>query len=197
MKRTINSELTGVLILILLALAPALFALSVARGEEPPRKWLTLSVIKNSELSHTDDSEEIKKQDARLFDIATAIDTATTDKMERAVLITIAVHETHLASYVYEGRCSDGPRGKYECDEGRAFGPWQLHAAPLVPVPVTTTGQAARALALYRYAHNRCKSVTNDAISAGLAHYGRGNSCGSTPSSDKRAKYARSIVGRL
>jgi hypothetical protein len=168
---------------------------SLAFGAEPVSP--TLLVLKGSPRHFTDAGEDQTKQDARLADIQRAIDSATEDPMERAVLATIAVFETHLAAYVYEGRCSDGPRGKHECDKGKAFGPWQIHAAPAVPVPTTTAGQALRAIQLYRGGYNRCKQVVNDPVSAGLAHYGRGNSCGSTPSSDKRAKHARSLARRL
>lgn len=185
------------------AVAPILLVVFLAHAEEapeppkPPKRWPTMALIESTQRHHTDATEDQKKQDARMFDIARAVDAATSDTLERAVLLTIAIHETHLAAYVYEGRCADGPRGQAECDRGLAFGPWQLHAAPQVPVPATTAGQALRALLLFRWGSNSCRSSVPDEISAGLAHYGRGHGCGSTASSDARAAYARRIVSRL
>jgi len=47
--------------------------------------------------------------------------------LERAYLARQAYDETRLARAVIEGRCQDMPVG-VRCDEGRATGPWQVHA---------------------------------------------------------------------
>ena len=44
---------------------------------------------------------------------------------EEALLLAQAIEDTHLARYVLEGRCLDGPTGQ-RCDNGRSRGPFQV-----------------------------------------------------------------------
>jgi hypothetical protein len=61
---------------------------------------------------------------------AEAVAQAAHTYWEAALLMAQAISETHMASYVIEGRCMEGPVG-YRCDPKhgvpRARGPWQLH----------------------------------------------------------------------
>lgn len=73
------------------------------------------------------DSAETREQRMGLYrPVAEAVCRATRDPVERAFLAVQADAETHLARYVLEDRCHDGPVGA-RCDQGRARGPWQVH----------------------------------------------------------------------
>lgn len=47
------------------------------------------------------------------------------DEKQAALLLAQAIEDTHLARYVLESRCMDGPRGA-RCDNGRSRGPFQV-----------------------------------------------------------------------
>jgi hypothetical protein len=55
-----------------------------------------------------------------------AIASVARSRQEASVLLAQAIEDTHLARYVLEGRCKDGPPGQ-RCDNGHARGPFQVH----------------------------------------------------------------------
>jgi len=82
--------------------------------------WLSLAPW------YQDRDMSAEARDALLRPLASVVCQATDDPGERAFLATQAYHETHLAAYVLEGRCHQGPEGA-RCDNGRAWGAWQVH----------------------------------------------------------------------
>lgn len=96
---------------------------------------------------------------------ADAIADVAKDDREAAVLESIALHESHLARYVLENRCSEGPPGE-RCDNGRARGAWQLHRAACKEAWTLPWGsekslrvEAHCVLSLYYYGQHRCHSA--------------------------------------
>lgn len=80
-----------------------------------------LKVLLQQPIWHEDVRDE-----KLLMPVAEAISEVSSSVDEAAALISDAVKESHLARYVIEGRCQDGPPGQ-RCDNGRARGPWQVH----------------------------------------------------------------------
>jgi hypothetical protein len=145
----------------------------------------------------TDKDEPDEEREARLAALASVIEGATKNRTERAALIVIAWHETHFARYVHEGRCSDGPRGKYECDSGRARGLFQIHNARGFDVPADDAGQAALALRLFRSHYERCRHFMPDPMIGAFAAYGSGGMCAPTRWAERRATHTKYIGGKL
>lgn len=170
-------------------------ALAVTTFADEPR---TLKVLRSFPVHHTDRNEDPSKRDARLQDFAKAVDAVTQDPTEKAALLTIARYESHIAAYVYENRCSDGPRGKHECDAGRAKGLLQLQPNDNHPViPDDTTEQAEIAVRLWRGYRSRCARVVPDEFAGAFDAYGTGGSCAPSKWAKDRADYMRSIIRRL
>lgn len=173
----------------------ATLALTLTAAGEEPR---TLKVLRAFPVHHTDRNEDPAKREARLLDFSQAVDTVTQDPTEKAALLTIARFESHIAAYVYENRCSDGPRGKHECDAGRAKGLLQLQPSNLHPViPDSLTEQADIALRLWRGYRARCSRVVSDEFAGAFDAYGTGGSCAPSKWAKERATYMRSIIRRL
>jgi hypothetical protein len=110
------------------------------------------------------DAGDTEKQRTELIaPVAVAVCLATQDPVERAFLAVQTYQKTHLARYVLEGRCHDGPDGA-RCDEGRARGPWQVHAhcraawAPTASRLDRYVGGARCALSGWRYGFWRWQS---------------------------------------
>jgi len=145
---------------ILLALVAALCALlasGLLRATEPPTLTDRIDAVLQAERRHKSDlDEDPRDRAARLREVATAVSAAVRharceapwtresgcrpiwggDSLElAAAVLALGRHETHWASAVQAGRCSD--LGRLACDRGRARGPWQawqracpaLHAA--------------------------------------------------------------------
>jgi hypothetical protein len=100
-----------------------------------------------------------------------------------AVNQALAWHETRLAKYVHMARCDTGPRGKRECDSGKALGLFQVHRAACRPAWAVEPGShdelresAKCAARLLRYAHNRCVSRAPTALQGAFSGYA-GASC--------------------
>lgn len=134
----------------------------------------TLAVLSSFPVHYTDKDEDSDKRAARLLELQTAVDSATRNYEERAALLTLLKYESGTAAYVQEGRCSDGPRGKFECDSGRAKGPWQLHGE----VPDDLSEQAALAIKLWRAARLRCSKVVPNEHEGAFSGYATGGKCG-------------------
>lgn len=81
--------------------------------------WLSLPAwFQDAKLTRTERTELYRPS-------AEAVCSVTEDDRLRAVLMAIASDETHLARYVLEDRCKDGPPGM-RCDDGQAIGAWQV-----------------------------------------------------------------------
>lgn len=183
------------IVLGMLAWHAVLCVAAVALGSEPSP---TLRALESMPVHVTDRDEPEEKRSRRLREIADAIDSATEDRLERAVLLTLVRYESGAAAYVHEGRCSDGPRGERECDHGRAVGHWQLHASERYPeIPDSIEEQARIAVTLWRGARSRCRGSVTDDIAGAFAAYGTGGKCAPVAWAQHRADYARRLAGRL
>jgi hypothetical protein len=174
----------------------ALAGLARGAGEACDGATGTLRVLCSAPAHTTDIDEPQAGREARLAAIASAIDTATDNRDERAMLLSLGWHESRWARYVQEGRCSDGPPGQ-RCDEGRSVGPWQQRAFDDSPVPDVLPAQALRALRLLKFGQHRCKLVLDDEFVGAFASYGSGGSCAPAAFAERRAKTARILRGRL
>lgn len=76
---------------------------------------------------YQDRGESAEERAELLKPMAAAIAKVCTGGRKAAWCVAQAWHETKLARYVLEDRCSDGPVGA-RCDAGRASGPWQVHS---------------------------------------------------------------------
>lgn len=182
----------------LLAFACCLAALTVIGRASGNEESPTLRVLRAVPV-HTMDRKEDEppaRRDARLRVMADAIDGAAKDRVVRAALIVLARRESGLAAYVYEGRCADGPPGE-QCDDGKATGPWQLHATDDGPVPESIDEQAAMAASVWRFGRKRCRRMVPDELAGAFASYGSGGKCSPSKSSKARAQETRAMVGRL
>ena len=132
-----------------------------------------LSVLRNEPTHWSDRKADPGLVDSARVELANAIDGATLDTSERAALAILAIHESRLALYVLEGRCSDGPRGA--CDHLLAVGPFQLHATSDVPViPGSMAEQATIALRRWRGHRKRCAA---HGTAGAFMGYGSGFRC--------------------
>jgi hypothetical protein len=74
---------------------------------------------------HTTDREETRAaREARMAQLAQVIAAVSPTTAHAAFLVTVARHESTLARYIAEGRCSDGPKGQ-QCDGLRSRGYFQ------------------------------------------------------------------------
>jgi len=171
--------------LALVTIAAALSSLALA-GLAHGTGGGVVSVLNSQPTHWSDRGADPASVTASRTDLARAIDSATEDNQERAALTTLAIHESRLALYVLEGRCSDGPKGA--CDNGRAFGPWQLHATRDVPIIPAALGEQA-VIALKRWRSHRKRCLAHGPAGA-FTGYGTGGWCGP-------AKWARERVATL
>lgn len=191
--RTTDFRATLALIAVSAGLAALAFA-GLAYGAERG----TLAVLRGFPVHFTDRDESPEKRDARLAEVASAIDAVTENPVERAALLTLARHESGLASYVHENRCAEGPRGDKECDRGNSKGIFQLKPNANHPtIPDSTLEQADIALRLWRGGRASCARVVHDDLAAAFNFYGTGGSCAPSKWSKARADMTRRIAGRL
>lgn len=83
---------------------------------------ITLPVYK-ADVSAPAKAAQLETLGAAIASAATAEDWPLGEKSLAALLITVGYHESAFALHVHEGRCRP-----WECDGGRARGPWQLHS---------------------------------------------------------------------
>jgi hypothetical protein len=153
----------------------------------------TFAALQSFPVHTSDRDEPEEKRRKRLREIAAAVDGATTDRPERAALLTLVLFESHAAAYVHEGRCSDGPRGALECDSGLAKGHFQLHG----DVPDSLDEQAVKALSLWRFGLTRCRRAHPDPIAGAFQSFGTGGKCSPSAWSSRRADMMRRLTGKL
>ncbi len=128
--------------------------------------WLVLVVLSAA----SGEPEHFDLRARRMLTMAQAIDHAATvhathnlTRSElRAALVSIAWYESHLRRSIHDGDCA-----AHECDQGRAFGPWQAWPLWFRPGKPTsgmglkeTTRCALAAAKAYADGHRRCASTT-------------------------------------
>lgn len=99
-----------------------------------------------------------EEREAQLAPVAAAIGAVARNRDEAAWLVAQGKHESHFASLVLQGRCSEMPKGQ-QCDPKHGVpqsrGPWQLKGRWCRTVD-TLEGQAACALRLARWGLKQC-----------------------------------------
>lgn len=153
----------------------------------------TFTELERVPVHTTDRGEPPEDRKKRLRELADAIDAVTSSADERAWLIMTARFESGLARYVTEDgeRCKLGQGG--HCDNGRAFGAWQIHRMARTE---NKTEQATTALRLFRAAAIRCSRTGQEYWLGGISGYARGFACTWGPAA-KRLETMRAIRGRL
>jgi hypothetical protein len=101
-------------------------------AEPPPRVERIRLVLDSAPVSTWDRDEPPAARDARLDELARAIDAASRDDRDAAVLLTISGVESGHAAYVQHG-CDPVPEGASDCDGGLARSPWQMHVTACRP----------------------------------------------------------------
>jgi hypothetical protein len=188
-----NRELLGIcLVLAAVSIIAALLFTGRANASEPSR---TFEVLQSFARHHTDQDEPEADRDARLTSHSEAIDSATSNRLERAVLVTLAGREgVNLARFVDLDldTCRKGIDGW--CDRGAAFSIYQLHGTD-------RTGDRAwaarKAIGLWRYHGKRCASMGFDYTVGAFAGYGSGGRTCDTADARDRAAEARRRAGAL
>lgn len=99
-----------------------------------------------------DKGDSLEQRTALYTPVAMTIAAVAKTPESAAALIAIARHESHLARYVLEGRCHEGPVNE-RCDNGRARGPWQVH--PWCPA-TDLEGQARCVLGQFWWGYRHC-----------------------------------------
>lgn len=189
----------NVMMIGLLVLFPCLLGAT----DPVPATERTYELLLSLPPHFTDKDEPEDARKPRLRRIARAMDEATTKDgwvnwEARRALVTIARGESHLARYVYEHRCSEGPRKEEECDSGRAVGIFQLHANKDYPeIPLDVEAQAVIAAKYWWGHYHRCLRGSPDPYASAYAAYGSGGWCAVSKWSKNRAQFHRSIAGRL
>lgn len=131
---------------------------------------ITLAIMLAMPQSHLDRGETPEQRAALIQPWADGIDEATESTAMRAALVALMWHETGgFARYVLEYRCSDGPRGKAECDSGKARGGFQVH--PWCKA-TTIAGEAECAASTLGFMLKRCGSWAT-----AYGGYGTGGKC--------------------
>jgi hypothetical protein len=119
-----------------------------------------------------DGAEDAEQRQARLDQVAAAIDSAARTRHERALLLSVAWHESRFASSVQACRTTG--------DKGRAVGLWQSWA---LQCPVSVEQQAREAARHLRSAERYCrrrmagKWSDERAVSAAVSLYATGKHC--------------------
>lgn len=157
-----------------------------------------LSALLSLAPAWTDRDASAEERVALLEPVAEAIAAVARTPEDAAALTALAWHESRLARYVVEGRCSDGPRGA-RCDNGRARTPWQVHswcrAAFSVAEPESLRAGAECALRHLHWAAHRCALQSLDVVQGMFSGY-RSGSCAWSPAKERVATYRR-VLRRL
>jgi hypothetical protein len=164
-----------------------------------PHAVLTVALSLSQYVGDRGDSPE--QREALYLPVATAIAEVARTNAEAAMLLALAFHESGLARFVIEGRCSDGPPGQ-RCDGGKARGVFQLHAAACRDAWELEDGstdsiraEARCAIRLLRWNADRGKDRTASRLRAAFAGYAARD--WSWDGAAKRAETARKIEQML
>lgn len=187
-------------VLVLAAIQFALAALALAglaRAQETEAVSPTLRILTSAHRHVSDLDEEDGTRAARLKAIASAIDTATPHAHERALLLSVAWHESRFASYVDLDlpQCRDGVEGV--CDAGRAWSIYQLHGQDRTGDRYYAADVAIRML---RYHADRCGHpglTTAASVRAGVSGYATGGRLCRWVGAEKRVQTWRRYLARM
>jgi len=154
----------------------------------------TLGVLLRFPRYEGDANEPESERVERLRELASAIDAATPWSAERALLVTVAKHESQLARHVQldEAACRDGE--SHQCDSGAAWSPFQLHGTDR-----QGGGRRAARIALSRLrgAAERCGGDTLETRYHGaLALYATGSKCTWSGTAERIATWKR-VLARI
>jgi hypothetical protein len=145
-----------------------------------------MAVLLSFPVHHTDRTEAAERRTERIRLIAAAIVQTTNDPAMQAALASVAVHESGLAGYVQNGRCSEGP---HNCDKGKARGPWQVWSWCKAQ---DLDGEAACAKRLLAFSFKRCGSYEK-----AFGSYGSGGTCTAMPEREAtRIRVLRGLTRR-
>ncbi len=175
----------------LLILTPLLLASTAHGNEVPPvAQSKTLTVLQLFPVYKGDTEEPASERLARLTEIADAIDEASRNAEEQALLITVAWHESAFARYVQhdEPRCSEGHGGR--CDGGASWSNWQIKGTDRTGGVVAA---AALAISKLRGALGICKRRGKAAnpVAAAISLYASGRTCSWGGVTDRVATFKR------
>lgn len=194
-------------VLVLAAIQFALAALALAGlakaqdrekpAPEVPAESVTMRILLSAPRHVSDLDEEDGQRAARLKAIASAIDTATPSAHERALLLSVAWHESRFASYVDLDlpQCRDGVEGV--CDAGRAWSIYQLHGQDRTGDRYYAADVAIRML---RYHADRCGHpglTTAASVRAGVSGYATGGRLCRWVGAEKRVQTWRRYLARM
>lgn len=125
-----------------------------------------LAVFLELPTYHGDKNDPPDTRIALYAPYAQAIADTAKNERETAVLMSIAWHESHLARYILENRCSEGPVGE-RCDNGRARNFLQIHRVACPDAWKLPWGsdeslrlEAQCAISLYHFGEHRCRSAS-------------------------------------
>lgn len=146
----------------------------------------TFAELQRLPVHKSDRDEAPEDRQRRLREIAAAIDAASQERLERAMLIELGHRESHFARDV----CAGERLG----DRDRAHGCWQ--AWTKVEERGGVDVQAEIAIGHLRRGGNYCAARGFDRIEGSYAIYGTGSVC-SAPFARERAERAIALAGRL
>ena len=158
---------------------------------QPPTWRYTLQVLESLPVHKSDASEAPSERKSRLTAYAQHLHAVTRSRHERALLIAVALHESHFARAV----CEDGKLG----DNGKAFGCWQSWEKDRSG---GVKGQAQRAIKHLRMAENFCRSRNKNnprpphRVILAVSLYATGKYC-TWPGASKRLATYRKVIARL
>jgi hypothetical protein len=191
------NELKNTLILSTIATLLSLlglFGLSQAHGsEELECVSPTHCVLMSLPRWHEDLDEPEGERFERLRAIGDALDSSTDDRLERAIQISLAYHESRLARFVDLDwpKCREGKGGW--CDSGKALGVIQAH------VPSRDISRAELfgfGVTRIRTGGAHCKARGHDYVSGAFSLYGTGRIC-DWKGAEERAEMAWDVWGKL
>lgn len=180
-----NQDTKSILVMCGTVLDLTLGALTgLAHGEEEKTSE-SLILLRLLPADEDDQDEPPGDRDARLAEIASAIDSVSRSNLDRALLLSLGWHESRWSSAI----CSGEKLG----DGGRAFGcfqSWERDRSGGLK------GQARRAIRHLRRSGNYCASRGFERISGAFSLYATGSTC-DWPAAKARQQLTWSIHWRL
>ncbi len=131
--------------------------------------------------------------------VAAAVAKVTKDPDEAAFLLAWGDAETHYSLRIHEGRCF-----KWECDRGRARGPWQAHRNSMTLADwdkmqgvENVDAQARHALKMARWALRECRTRGDARILGAFRLLGARGCNGVLPGEGERLASFKRVRGML
>ena len=172
----------------LIALVAILIASASDAKTAPPPWRYTLRALESLPVHKTDADEDPTERTARLTRYAQHLHAVTRSRHERALLIAVALHESHFSRAVCEG----GKLG----DNGKAWGCWQSWEKDRSG---GVKGQAQRAIRHLRVAENFCRARHRgkvNRVTGAVSLYATGKTC-VWPGAKKRLATYKKVLARL